>query len=510
VTRLRLAAAALGLAAWAITAGPARADGSGGTAGGPPSTTPVATPAPLTRSPRPPRPPPRRRLWFRALLELAAAQAVPGAYYWSHQHANEEDWDIGWDWKGKFITFDDVRFDTNPFAINAFRHSIAGVVNYQIARTNGFGPFGASVINLLTSYFWESVVEYKELISLNDVITNTTSGISIGEPLYQLGQLWRSRHPSLTDRALTAASSPFDAFHDLIGGPPDQDQPEIWHRFRLSGGGLLVRRGGGQDVEEGLVRADLELVNDPGYLRPGAHAGPTAPGAWSRIAAEVRLGEDGGSEPIVGTMLETRTSLLGEYTQDDHGHGMFLGLATGFSYRRRRLAAEWDRLSIAHVLGPMLEASIRAPDLSLRWELDGFGDFAMVQAHVFGPVSPLPPPPPFLNSLQARGYYYAWGVSLATRLRADSGPWSLDLELADHYLHSIDSLDRVDLNGGPGDPENVVDQRLFGRAAFGVRLGDSPWSAALVLDGAVRRGTWKTHERETGEYSGGLVVQVDL
>jgi len=523
VPRHRLAAA-LGLA-FAITAGPVWADGGGG----PPSTTPVTGPAPTpaaappttpaaasaapNRQPRPPHPHPQRRHWFRMLFELAAAQAVPGAYYWSHQEANEEDWELAWDWpswKAKLITFDAVRFDTNPFAVNAVRHPFAGVINYQIARANGFGPTGATAINLVASYFWEAVLEYKEQVSLNDLISNTTAGLSIGEPFYQLGQMWRSRRPSLTDRALTAASSPFDALHDWIPGPPDQDRPEVWHRFRLASGALFARRGGGQDAYEGLVRADLELVAHPGFVHPGAHSGPTAPGAWSRIAGAVQVGDDRGRQRILGTMLETRTTLVGDYAQDDHGRGIFLGVATGFEYSRRRLAADWDRLSIAHVAGPMFELSIRAPDLSLRWELAGYGDFAMVQAHVFGPTSPLPPPPPLLNPLQAHGYYYAWGATLTTRLRVDSGPWNLDVELTGNHLHSIDGRDRVELHGAPGDPEHVVDQRAFGRAAFGTRFGDSPWGAAVFVDGALRRGEWKTHRRETAEYGVGLVVQVDL
>src|SRR5215831_7217722 len=84
-----------------------------------------------------------------AALEIA----IPAWYYWHTQGEQEVDWTYP-SWKDK-LTLHSVRFDTNPFHVNAIRHPLAGVGDYLIARSNGFGAAGSTLFAYLTGAFWE-------------------------------------------------------------------------------------------------------------------------------------------------------------------------------------------------------------------------------------------------------------------------------------------------------------------------------------------------------------------
>ncbi|MBC7978016.1 MAG: DUF3943 domain-containing protein, partial [Myxococcales bacterium] len=147
-----------------------------------------------------------------ALTWAGIELAIPGWYYWHTKDEQKVDWaDPSWADK---LTLRAVRFDTNAFHVNAIRHPLAGTGDYQIARSNGFGMLGSTLFAYLAGAFWELCVEYREDPSANDLIMNGAGGLAIGEPFYQIGQLWRGSHPSLADRLRTAAFSPFAAAQD--------------------------------------------------------------------------------------------------------------------------------------------------------------------------------------------------------------------------------------------------------------------------------------------------------
>src|SRR5258705_4874090 len=98
-----------------------------------------------------------------AALEEAIVFAIPTAYYWKTQKHQSVDWELdgSWaSWKVKLFSTEKLKFDTNPFHVNAIRHPVAGVIDYQIARTNGFGWIAATGFTYVKSALWEYLVEY--------------------------------------------------------------------------------------------------------------------------------------------------------------------------------------------------------------------------------------------------------------------------------------------------------------------------------------------------------------
>ena len=116
------------------------------------------------------------------------------------------------------------------------------MAHYQILRGSGFSP-GASIAGtFVTSAIWEYLAEFKELISLNDLVVNTVSGVAIGEPFYQLGEMLLRSAPSPLTRGLAALLSPVATFNDWLDGRR-RGQPgspigggQGWHRFDFTAG----------------------------------------------------------------------------------------------------------------------------------------------------------------------------------------------------------------------------------------------------------------------------------
>lgn len=466
--------------------------------------------------------------YLTALIMGGAVIVIPSIYYWSTKDSQSIDFTLKWDqhsWKEKLLTFDAVRFDTNRFHVNVVRHPGIGVLQYQIGRANGIGMLGSTVLAAGLGAYWEYFVEYREFPSLNDIMMNTIGGMSIGEPLYQIGQIWRGGKMSFADRVRSFAFSPFDVAHDLIHEQPDWGRPRYSSRAVLVAGVSATRLDDSHIRHELRVRADFDTVNHGNYARSGPRSADIRPGAWSRVAGEMRFGELEGSLSRVETSFRSQTSIAGHYSQDGEGHGVMVAIGTAFTYDRMKLAGdEWDRVGLGHLLGPQLSLTLRRPGLAIRYDGAAYADFGQIQAHAFAPHT-LPfatQDDGLFSTLQAQGYYNGWGGSLASRLRIDSGGWSFDFEAQHHRLYQINGRDRAPPGSLVTDtltreqvdrvyvPHGAADFRTFWRAGLDYHLNNRAWGLALSLSGSSLTGSWAELSRSSSTLSAGVALTLDI
>ena len=451
-----------------------------------------------------------------ALTESITFQAIIAALYWHQTYEENVDADLHWDipsWADK-LSFDAVRFDTNPFYMNAVRHPLMSIVHYQIGRTNGLGMLGSTLLSSAQAVLWEYLIEFREYPSINDLIVSSFSGLEIGEPLWQIGQLWRGGVLTVGDRVKTTLFSPFDGAHDAVRTRQTKWwRPRAWRTIAFDAGGLRRRLDDAEARTEFVIGGDIDVVNDPRYVSPGPQHHRIRPGTWSRIRGRLSLGDAGSSTEIVGVQVASRTSIVGDYQHDADGDGRFFGLGAGFTYHRDRLADAWDHVAIFHLLGPQLQLARRTPGLALRWDVAMYGDFALIDAHVFSPTPPFPRPPPYVSTIQANGYYDGAGVSVASRLRFETTSWSLDAEVDGHRIWQLDFGDRVqDVEArsttGLANAHGVSDVRLYWRAQLGYRVGR--FGIAGTVEGSHLRSSWEDLEQQSSLSAVGLLARVDL
>jgi hypothetical protein len=322
----------------------------------------------------------------------------------------------------------------------------------------------------------------------------------------QIGRALRRPGGSTLRRAIGALLVPFEEVHGWVDrGPRAVRGPRPWLAARAWTGARAVRLASDRSRLEGTLGVDFELFDRPGHGQPGARAGSTRPGAWSRFEADLALGGDG----LVGARVATRTSFAGHQRERldaaGRGAGRYLGVGTGFVFDTRRLAEETDQLAVAHLVGPELQLDAHLGRATVRWDLRAYADFALVHAAVFGAEPPFHPVMPPTSALRAHGYYYGYGTTIETRLRLEADPFEAALALRGHHLRSIDGLDRTEI-GGDEDRHGVEDQRAYGQLRLGVRLARGGPDLVTTAELAFRRGTWADAERDTLEASLGLLL----
>ncbi|MBA3542502.1 MAG: DUF3943 domain-containing protein [Deltaproteobacteria bacterium] len=436
------------------------------------------------------------------VLENLMVIVPPAIYYWNSVDDQKEDWELGWSWsvwKSKLTTTRPLVLDTNRFEANGMRHPLAGALTYQIGRANGFGVFGSTMMNFAASWVWEYIGEFRERPAVNDLITNTASGILIGEPLFQIGKLGDGQG-GLTRRGLAMVASPFSRVQKELGLSPLANETAPAHRIQAFAGTSLVRHDGERAQGEFRLGLDLEIMRDYSFARPGRGVTWTKMAGWNRMAFDLRIADQ--ATEIPGYRFRSSTTYVGRYARDldinGYGNATFLGVGGGFHLHQRRLAAEIDRYSVLSMVSPRAGGWLKSPQGELDWEVAVSGDLAMVQAHAFG----LEPLMEDSSILRTRGYYYAPGTSATARLRARSGRWNAELEGAVHQFWSFDDHSY----GGEDDPKNVQDQRAVSTATIGMRPTSADIRVELFADAILRRGTWTTVDRRTTEVAGGVAL----
>ena len=108
--------------------------------------------------------------FWRAALGEALAIGAGTAWYWIDRDRQVADWDsLSWSQR---LTLDVIRYDNNPFNINFGGHALNGASYHAIARANGLGLYASAGLGLLTSITWEYALEFREKVSINELLRN--------------------------------------------------------------------------------------------------------------------------------------------------------------------------------------------------------------------------------------------------------------------------------------------------------------------------------------------------
>lgn len=452
-----------------------------------------------------------RKHYGRAALEVLILLAAGTALYWYDVEINAEDWDLSWDldsWRQKLITGEGLAFDTNPFYTNAVTHSVAGALYYLAARTNNLNILESLLYAIAGSTTWEFIGEFSEKVSINDMILTPFAGMAVGEVFAQLGAFFDRGTNTVTNRVLSTVFSPPRQLHNWL----DKNAPrrtgnvdrfgftrDMFHQFRLWAAGGFATAHTTSDADRasdatGVVELGLEtrLVNIPTYHRPGQVSRWLTDGNFSTLRLKVTFGEDG----LRDVFFFTKAALAGYYKQhierDDDGYrkgsSVFIGVATAFDYGiERRLGRQDDQIAVVNILGPTFAFSSFYRGVLVDATLDVFGNFALVRSYAVDTY--------LANGGSLEGaksvliehrYYYAWGVTVAPRLRVAYHGFELGGSFTYEYFDSIEGADRF--------PErvtndfNLTDQRVTSKVWLAYTLPNERWRLGFSFEHRYREG----------------------
>jgi hypothetical protein len=465
----------------------------------------------------------------RSIGEISAVLLGGFGLYQALIDLNRQDFDYGFTWsllKKKYSDLSGVRFDNNNFYIN-MGHAPEGAWFYSIARTNNKNIFESYLVAIAASFAWETLVEYREIVSINDMFTTPFAGAALGEVMFQFGDYFQSGSNTILNYVLRGVFGhvrEFDswAFKNRPRRNLNVDELgfslDAFHDFKLFAGVGTSTRGGVTltDRFESEVRAQGEIINIPLYDRPGKISGRLLlNGNFTEFAAKTAIGVDGVNE----FLFFARAALAGYYRQSvkkdprgyNEGYSFFVGAATAFDMSVQRGPSFMDQLGIVNVLGPTIDTVFFYKGFRIRTTFEVFGDFATIRSFAFerwaaqNPelIDPSTGEIRNLRSVLAKeANYFGYGITGAAKLILNYKNLELGAKWRGDTIESIDARDRK--AEYVSDYSHMSEQRSEVQVWGVLRMPHTRWAVGFNLAEIYRTGDLKdvvverTDKRFTG------------
>ncbi len=365
----------------------------------------------------------------RNFVELALAIGGGMTWYWLDRERQVADWDFP-GWKAKFSDPDVYIFDNNPFIINYVWHAFAGSGAHALGRANGLSVAESTGWGILSSLFWEYVVESRELISINDIVVTNTMGLAAGEFFHRLGQHLTHDKQGAGWQALKWTLGIVHNTHQRMDGISGYVGSPMSSRFELSYGMSFANytfertKSSPVTVEDAMIHqisaaGSFEVFDKRegvGTYREFFHdANMTA------MSIDVGFGEgNNGTNAIADTVILGMR--YGKIEESGTHSTLDVGLSIGYRYQRQNFKSWNYRLGGAHLPGLAINARTMGNDWHAAVKFRGSYDFVGVHSLGWREWKANNNFDPATNNagksiLAAQGYYYSGGLS--TRLSAE-------------------------------------------------------------------------------------------
>ncbi|MCP5105682.1 MAG: DUF3943 domain-containing protein [bacterium] len=460
-----------------------------------------------------------RKRWGRVLMQGLGHFIYATSSYWVRQDVMKEDWEYRLTWadqKRRFLFLDGPRFDSNTFQFN-WTHSMAGAMYYNYARVNNLNIFESMLFTVGASSFWEFVVEFKEVVSINDMIGTPMGGPSIGEAMFQVSRVIRDKKPTILNKIAGFISNPIMTLNYWLDRKKNLPKlhtgaSDLWHDFRIYYGPGSNRFSTKNSGVQMAVGVETQVMVTPEYGKPTAFAGKKN----GTLFTEFNLGAVMDKKGLYQFDVFAKSVLFGYFNQDIRqdtfydktGYSFFLGVGTAFELSRKRTptpeedpeeAYNTDKICVINLLGPAFDFSFFHKDLKIRFAADVYGDFALVHSLAYFPYADMHEVTNTKSTLLNHGYYYALGFTTSSLLQVNYANLEVKGKLKYHYFDSIEGLDRFQKDMADEDDFELKDTRLSYHLSVGFVIPDSSVQLVLAMERTDREGWLEDFYREHTE-----------
>lgn len=419
---------------------------------------------------------------WRTLAGMGAGLGILTLGYWSTFERQIEDWDDTT--LAERLDGSAWRFDNNDVVLNFMLHPLAGAEMYAFARANHYSVLPSAGYSLLSSFLWEFVFEFREYVSVNDMIVTPLAGIPLGEFIHKLGlHLEQNRSSSWSSRlARWTVGLPLQLERSVEGSEVIHQPVELWHDFEASLGVHSTRsrlpNGRGRKTAGGSVWFRGRLISLPGFLTSsrskffhqadvtnlegsieGSNAGVgltldsdaiMAGWHWQRVSTAASPAARDHARTNRRPVGEALPSIYSSAAAPFHGrwaHSLIVGSSLGFRLVESRASGFLDRLGVVHL-----------PGLAVDWDIVGqspFGapmatalsvragpDFAGAGSHAYQIWEENNPDELGKHILRNQSYFYGWGGSARANATARVGAFKLSGNVVFGRYRSQEGLNR--------------------------------------------------------------------
>lgn len=407
---------------------------------------------------------PRKKNYLRTGIEIGVQLSAAMAIYYKNLVFNQVDFDytLKSGLKGKFITGDAILFDDNDKMSN-YGHVYAGVMYYQTARSNGFNSLESALITFASSAAWE-VMEYHEVLSINDQIMTPIGGYVIGEATYQIACALVQKD-SYAAKALGYTINPNlginHAMDKAFKGDKYAAQPDC-KRARWNDISVYVGLDKGQKAYEPssnndyIVGMQATVANIDGYNKEGSEAKMVYDTAMTKMLVEAN-----GNQGLLDLKVVAQITAAAYYKKDLkkdergqlRGYDVILGVGSASTYYDRgteELSAKEDFYGTINILGATAHTNIHYNGFNIKADIGFYGDFAMVKAYSLEPYKESRGGNMNDQSsiMKRKGYYWGAGTSAIAAISISKGRVTVGYEGQMSSAKSINSRNRVDATSG--------------------------------------------------------------
>lgn len=396
-----------------------------------------------------------------ALTENLVIAGLENFVYWFDAASSGVDWQYP-DLASKLSSREVFRFDDNLPRTNFLLHPAAGGAHYLFTRVNGFGVPASFGVAAAFSALYELVFEWREVVSINDLVVTPVGGLAFGEFLNQLTGYLNSapaavrvsvrRDAGTVVRGLAAGTLGFPrAVRSNTSEPRALAKDSLGlssayrHDFQALGGVGWVETGADRAERLALFDARAALWAMPGMLRPGRFGTWFWDGNFTRM--RLRLGSSDSSRHVD---LSFESDLFGYYGQDIGlqssgvaGGAYTFGATTALRYVDRLWLGRRDIHAALAPLRPSARLWFKRNSSSVEFS-GGLGpEFSEIRSLAYETWSAVFGAEGTKSSLRRHGYYHALGLSGHAGVELASGGAALGGAVRYSRYESIDGLERM-------------------------------------------------------------------
>lgn len=457
-----------------------------------------------------------KRRFGRAAAEFGLMMTYNQVRYWINYAKYIEDWQFHLSWKDqktRFFSFEHVRFDSNNFSLN-WTHGFAGVLYYSTARTNNLSWPQSFLFSLTGSLWWEYVAEWREVISVNDVIITSVGGYAAGEPWYQLGKYFTGRKGFFNHvMSFVHPMMKLNYWLDRKNGNyPSLGPDPGWHNFRFLTGVVNMPYSSissSADNRNGVFAGfRSEFIHVPEYGKMGESSRMIKDILSSEYNAEFTLR----SGKLEETDFSSRVTGLGYYEQkigeDKTGYAFSVGMTSAFTLFRKK--SVWfldsdsvtaktnydlhldeprnfrDKLCVVSIFGPAFDYTSFLPNSRVRFIMDATLDFGLISSFALNKYSENHPVEGMKTTLLYYGYYYGLGTTVRTGLTYSRPEFEFQGLLTYQTYGSLDGRDRFQTE--ITNDVHAKDSRVTYTLSTAIRIPGTPMEVMGSYEGIDRRG----------------------
>lgn len=429
----------------------------------------------------------------RAFLEWAAVMAYSQASYWIRYSKFIEDWqyELTWeDQKRRFFTTEALRFDSNAFYLN-WTHGFSGMLYYELTRLNHLSWWKSGLFSIASSLYWEYIVEWREIISINDNIMTGLGGAVLGEAWYQLGRYFFNSTKPVNRylswlNPLLKINNWFDR-SQLLSPYHHHFNPQAQDVYLFLGYRNSPTSANPDNTGNLAFSFHSRLITDSSYGIPGKINEKFTNPFYTQFDVDLMYHGTTREEFGFNAKMVPVGRFIQNISEDRRGYSLYYGLGSTFFMYLKRPITEYDaghlpvdkpeefnfelprdfrdKLAAVHIFGPVLDLTYFSSPWKLRLRAEAYPSFGMINSWPLNEYSVENDVQGMKSTLTFYGYYYGLGPALESQAEVYYNNLRLKGFTNYIYYRSIQGLDRFQ--------SSIVDDSV---------LKDSRWHSGLSLD----------------------------